>query len=53
MTSLHLLDRRIGDAWPLLATAADLAAFEAVPYRERIAAESTYDALAHRRVARS
>jgi fatty-acyl-CoA synthase len=45
MTSLHLLDRRIGDAWPSLATAADLAAFEAVPYRERIAAESTYDAL--------
>jgi fatty-acyl-CoA synthase len=45
MTYLHLLDRRIGDAWPSLATAADRAAFEAVPYRVRIAAESTYDAL--------
>ncbi len=45
MTALHLLDRRIGDAWPSLATGADVAAFEAVPYRERIAAESTYDAL--------
>jgi fatty-acyl-CoA synthase len=45
MTSLHLLDHRIGVTWPSLATAADLAAFEAVPYRERIAAESTYDAL--------
>jgi fatty-acyl-CoA synthase len=45
MTALHLLDRRIGDSWPSFATAADLAAFEALPYRERVAAENTYDAL--------
>jgi fatty-acyl-CoA synthase len=45
MTALHLLDRRIGDAWPKLASDADVRAFESVPYEERIAAASTYDAL--------
>jgi fatty-acyl-CoA synthase len=44
-SALHLLDRTSGDAWPTLASEADLRAFEAVPYRDRIAAESTYDAL--------
>ena len=45
MTSLHLLDRRIGAAWPSLASDADMRAFESVPYGERIAAASTYEAL--------
>ena len=45
MTALHLVDRNIADSWPSLATAADVRAFEAVPYAERIAAASTYDAL--------
>ena len=40
-----LLDRVIGDTFPSLATPADLAAFEAVPYAERIAAASTFDAI--------
>jgi len=45
MTALHLLDRRIADAWPQLASDADARAFEAIPYDERIAATSTYEAL--------
>jgi fatty-acyl-CoA synthase len=45
MNRPHLLDRRIEGAWPSLATDADLRAFEAVPYAERIAASSTYEAL--------
>ena len=45
MPGLHLLDRAIGDEWPSLATDADLRAFESVPYEERIAAPSTYEAL--------
>jgi fatty-acyl-CoA synthase len=45
MTGLHSLDRVIGSEWPSLATDADLRAFEAVPYEERIAARSTYEAL--------
>ncbi len=45
MASIHLLDRAIGAQWPILATAADLAAFESVPYAGRIAAQSTYEAL--------
>jgi fatty-acyl-CoA synthase len=40
-----LLDRVIGDSFPGLATAADIAAFERVPYVERIAAASTFDAI--------
>ena len=45
MPGLHLLDRLIGDEWPRLATDADMRAFESVPYDERIAATSTYEAL--------
>ncbi|VWX61632.1 Acyl-CoA synthetase [Burkholderiales bacterium 8X] len=42
---LHLLDRVIGNEWPSLATDHDIRVFESVPYEERIAAESTYEAL--------
>ena len=46
MTRAHLLDRLIGDTMPALGTAADVQAFEAsAPYDERIAAQSTYEAL--------
>ena len=45
MNPAHLLDRCIGTQWPSLQTAADLAAFEATPYAERIRAQSTYEAL--------
>jgi fatty-acyl-CoA synthase len=40
-----LLDRVVGNAFPSLATAADVKIFEAVPYIERIAAASTLDAI--------
>jgi fatty-acyl-CoA synthase len=45
VTRLHLLDRLIGPDWPDLSTDAAVRAFEAVPYDERIAARSTYEAL--------
>jgi fatty-acyl-CoA synthase len=45
MPGLHALDRIIGDAWPNLATDEALQAFESVPFDERIAARSTYEAL--------
>ncbi len=45
MSRAHLLDRLIGTQRPTLRTAADLAAFEATPYADRIGAQSTYDAL--------
>ena len=45
MEHAHLLDRLIGEAWPNLATDAQLSAFEATPYPERIAVQSTYEAL--------
>jgi fatty-acyl-CoA synthase len=45
MPGLHSLDRTIGNTWPSLATDEELRAFEAVPYEERIAARSTYEAL--------
>jgi fatty-acyl-CoA synthase len=45
MSRLHLLDRLIGDAWPVFASEAQLRAFEATPYAARIAAQSTYEAL--------
>jgi len=45
MPRLHLLDRVIADRWPRLASDDDQRAFEAVPYAERIAAASTYEAL--------
>jgi fatty-acyl-CoA synthase len=40
-----LLDRMIGDSFPSLASAADVRAFEEVPYVERIAAASAFDAI--------
>ena len=45
MAGIHLLDRIIGSEYPNFATAAEVRAFEAVPYADRIAAQSTYDAL--------
>lgn len=45
MSGIHLLDRLIGDAYPSFATDADVRAFEQVPYQDRIAAASTYDAI--------
>jgi fatty-acyl-CoA synthase len=45
MSRPHLLDQRIEGEYPVFRTAADVRAFEAVPYRERIAANSTYEAL--------
>ncbi len=45
MPGLHSLDRMIGDTWPSLATEDDVREFESVPYEERIAAKSTYEAL--------
>jgi fatty-acyl-CoA synthase len=45
MTRAHLLDRLSGEDYPSLATDADVRAVEAVPYDERIAAPSTYQAL--------
>jgi len=46
MTRAHLLDRLIGDTMPPLGTDAELKAFEAsAPYDQRIAAQSTYEAL--------
>ena len=45
MAGLHLLDRRIGREYPRFATDAEVRAFEETPYADRIAAESTYDAI--------
>ncbi|WHZ09652.1 MAG: Long-chain-fatty-acid--CoA ligase [Burkholderiaceae bacterium] len=45
MAHAHLLDRFIGDELPALRDAAELAAFEATPYAERIIPQSTYEAL--------
>jgi len=45
MTQAHLLDRVIGAELPSLRTTAELAAFEATPYADRIKAQSTYEAL--------
>jgi fatty-acyl-CoA synthase len=45
MAGIHLLDRHIGDDYPSFATDAEVHAFEQVPYADRIAAESTYDAI--------
>ncbi len=42
----HLLDRLIGDTLPRLASPADVARFEAeAPWADRVAAQSTFDAL--------
>ena len=40
-----LIDKVVGTTHPSLATAADVAAIEAVPVRDRLAAPSTYEAL--------
>ncbi len=45
MSRVMLLDRVIGDSFPSLASAADVTAFEEVPYQERIAAAGTFDAI--------
>src|SRR5215472_6530312 len=45
MAGIHLLDRLIGHDYPGFATDADVDAFEKVPYAERIAADSTYEAI--------
>jgi fatty-acyl-CoA synthase len=45
MTRAHLLDRLIGAELPEFRTDEEVRAFEATPYAERIAAQSTYDAL--------
>ncbi len=45
MAGLHLLDRIVGNEYPSLATDAEVQAFEQVPYADRIAAASTYDAI--------
>ena len=45
MAGIHALDRLIGNDYPDLSTDAEVRAFEQVPYAERVAAESTYDAI--------
>jgi fatty-acyl-CoA synthase len=45
VSRVMLLDRVIEDSFPSLASAADIKAFERVPYAERIAAASTFDAI--------
>ena len=45
MAGIHSLDRLIGGGYPTFATEADVRAFEQVPYADRIAAQSTYDAI--------
>ena len=45
MPRAHLLDRFIGEQYPTFAGTADIDAFEAVPYAERIAAASTFEAI--------
>jgi fatty-acyl-CoA synthase len=45
MKRAHLLDRTIGEEMPAFATDTDVRAFEEVPYADRIAAQSTYEAL--------
>ena len=45
MAGIHLLDHAIGSEYPSLATDADVRAFEQIPYLDRIAATSTYDAI--------
>ena len=45
MTRTVLLDRFAGDSHPRLTCTADVTALEAVPYAERIAAASTFDAI--------
>ena len=45
MAGVHLLDRYIGNEYPNFASDADVRAFEKIAYADRIAAQSTYDAI--------
>jgi fatty-acyl-CoA synthase len=45
MAGIHLLDRFIDHDYPGFATDADVHAFEEIPYAQRVAAESTYEAI--------
>src|SRR5271165_6382026 len=45
MAGAHLLDRCIGNEYPVFTTDDDVRAFEKTPYSDRIAAASTYEAL--------
>jgi fatty-acyl-CoA synthase len=45
MAGIHSLDRLIGCEYPTFATEADVRTFEQAAYGERIAAQSTYDAI--------
>ena len=45
MAGMHALDRLIASEFPTFATEADLRAFQQVPYADRIAAQSTYEAI--------
>jgi fatty-acyl-CoA synthase len=45
MAGMHALDLKIGSEYPDFATDADVRSFEQVPYADRIAAQSTYDAI--------
>jgi fatty-acyl-CoA synthase len=45
MPGVHLLDRVIGGEYPSFASDAEVRAFEQTPYADRVAAQSTYDAL--------
>jgi fatty-acyl-CoA synthase len=45
MTGIHLLDRHIGQEFPGLETDADVRAIEQISYQDRVAAQSTYEAL--------
>ena len=45
MAGAHLLDRVIGNDYPSFATDADIRGFEQIPYGDRIAAASTFDAI--------
>src|SRR3569833_3431392 len=45
MSGIHLLDRLIGSDYPRFTTAAEIRASEQTPYSERIAAQSTLEAI--------
>src|SRR5580692_2487912 len=45
MAGVHTLDLLIGSEYPTFATDAELQTFQQVPYADRIAAQSTYDAI--------
>jgi fatty-acyl-CoA synthase len=45
MPGIHLLDRFIGKDYPTFSSDADVRAFETTPYADRIAAQSTLEAL--------